>query len=43
MKSKRIKNILFTAFLLFAVVKGSAQTFIDKPSFVFTQICADSL
>ena len=43
MKSKRIKNILFIAFLLFAVVKGSAQTFIDKPNLNFTQICADSL
>ena len=37
------QNILFTAFLLFAVVKGSAQTFIDKPNLNFTQICADSL
>ena len=41
MKNKSIKNILFAAFLLFAVVKGSAQT-IDKPTFSFTQICADS-
>ena len=41
MKNKSIKNILFTAFLLFAVVKGSAQT-IDKPTFEFERICADS-
>lgn len=36
-----MKNILFIAVLLFAVVQGSAQT-IDKPTFVFTQICANS-
>ena len=42
MKSKRIKNILFIAFLLLAVVQGSAQITIEKPTFPFTQICANA-
>ena len=42
MKRKRIKNILFIAFLLLAVVQGSAQITIEKPTFPFTQICANA-
>lgn len=42
MEFNRIKNILFVAFLLFVAVKGSAQITIEKPTFPFTQICANA-